>query len=337
MRRLALLLTLATFAGFGCDDGDDPAPDMGPAEETFGVAFDATDEGAFLSVWGPREDEIWAVGGQPDAGVVWRFDGADWSAVTHPAGPLLNWVHGAGDVRWIVGNEGRALRRVGEGDFEVVDTGIDAPLWGVFAVSADEAWAVGGEAVDDGNPPDPVLARYQNGAWSRVDLPAVDRDFRALFKVWGSGPNDVYAVGSKGVILHWDGAAWAQQGSGTGEDLISVFGLGSGVGGEVAIVGGRGNGVLARKTADGWDTQVLAGNPGFNGIWMAADGTAWIAGNRGSVVSVAPGTFEVTRHRSDTREVLHGMWGLANGHRVAVGGSLDTAPPYIGVVLETGR
>lgn len=334
MRPLVLLIfALALTASLGCDDADDPTPDMGPVEETFDVAFDATDEGAFLSVWGPTADEIWAVGGQPDSGVIWRFDGTDWAAAAPPAGPLLNWVHGAGDVRWFVGNEGRALRRGATGLFEEIDTGIDAPLWGVFAVSPDEAWAVGGEAVDDGNPDDPVLARYQNGAWARVELPEIDRDFRALFKVWGTGPNDVYAVGSKGVILHWDGVVWTQEGSGTGEDLISLFG----VGGDVAIVGGRGNGVLARKTAGGWDTQVIIGNPGFNGIWMQADGTAWIAGNRGSLVSIAPGTFEATRHRSNTREVLHGIWGLASGHRIAVGGSLDSAPPYIGVVLETGR
>lgn len=333
--RLLVLLMLSLAVGWGCDDADEPTPDMGPVTETFDVAFDATDTGALLSVWGPSADELWAVGGQPDAGVIWRFDGSEWAVAASPDGPLLNWVHGAGDVRWFVGNGGRALRRVGAGeaDFEVVDTGIDAPLWGVFAVSPTEAWAVGGEAVDDGNPADPVLARYLNGAWSRVELPPVDRDFRALFKVWGSGPDDVYAVGSKGVILHWDGAAWTQQGSGTGEDLISVFGVGD----DVAVVGGRGNGVLARKTAGGWDSQVIVGNPGFNGIWMQADGTAWVAGNRGSLVSIAPDTFEATRHRTNTREVLHGIWGLANGHRVAVGGSLDSAPPYIGVAVETGR
>lgn len=326
------LLSLLGLAVTGCDDAPDDA-DMGPVEETWSVAFDATDDGALLSVWGPSDDRLWAVGGQPETGVVWQYADGAWAKAAPPEGPLINWVHGAGDVEWFVGDGGRALRRVGGGDWETFETGTEAPLWGVFAVSADEAWAVGGQAIDDGNPPDPVITHYKDGAWTRVAVPAVDRDFRALFKVWGRAADDVWAVGAKGVILHWDGAAWSQQGSGTGEDLISLFGVGD----AVAIVGGRSNGVLSRLTADGWDTRVLAGNPGFNGIWMQPDGTAWVAGNRGLLLSIPPDSYEPTRHRSDTREVLHGIWGTPSGHRLAVGGSLDTSPPWIGIALEAGR
>jgi len=42
--------------------------------------------------------------------------------------------------------------------------------------------------------------------------------------VWCSGPNDVYASGFDGVLLHYDGKAWAPVQSGTGESL-SVFGF----------------------------------------------------------------------------------------------------------------
>lgn len=326
--RIVIALLFAALLG-GCDDDPaPPPPDMGP--ETFSVAFDATELGALLSVWGPTDNEIWAVGGQPDAGVIWRFDGSAWRDANPPAGTLFNWVHGAGDVRWFVGNAGRIVRKTGAGDFEALPAITAEPLWGVFAVSPDEAWAVGGEAIDDGTPAEPVILHWINGAWSLMPLPAIDRDFRALFKVWGTGPDDVYAVGAKGVILHWDGSAWTQQASGTGQDLISLFG----VDGDIAIVGGRGNGVLARQTDAGWDTQTLAGNPGFNGIWMAPDGTAWIAGNRGSLLSVAPGSFDATRHRSGTPEVLHGMWGTPAGRRIAVGGSLDSGAPWIGVAVE---
>lgn len=330
-RRWSIVLLLTAFF-IACDDGEDPPPeeDMGPVQETFAVAFDATDLGALLSVWGPTDDEVWAVGGQPEDGVIWRFDGTAWQDAQAPAGPLFNWVHGAGDVRWFVGNGGRIVRKTGAGDFEDMPSPTQEPLWGVFAVSADEAWAVGGEAIDDGTPDEPVIVRWKDGNWAQFPLPEIDRDFRALFKVWGTGPDDVYAVGAKGVILHWNGSAWAQQGSGTGEDLISLFGVGD----DIAIVGGRGNGILARKTVDGWDAQTLAGNPGFNGIWMAPDGTSWIAGNRGSLLSVPAGSFEPIRHRSGTQEVLHGMWGTPAGRRIAVGGSLDSGAPWIGVAVE---
>jgi hypothetical protein len=36
-----------------------------------------------------------------------------------------------------------------------------------------------------------------------------------LMSVWGTSSNDVYAVGSNGTILHYDGTAWSQMASGT--------------------------------------------------------------------------------------------------------------------------
>src|SRR6185437_132473 len=53
--------------------------------------------------------------------------------------------------------------------------------------------------------------------------PTAGKHFRA---VWGSGPADVWAVGDKGVILHFDGKAWADSPSGTDQSLTSVTGTG---------------------------------------------------------------------------------------------------------------
>ncbi len=45
-----------------------------------------------------------------------------------------------------------------------------------------------------------------------------------LRSVWGSGPNDVWAVGDKGTVMHFDGHSWTRSPSGTEEDLTSVTG-----------------------------------------------------------------------------------------------------------------
>lgn len=331
MVRLCLLVC---FLLAGCDDAPvNPEADQGVTPEVWGQAFDATAEGAFLSVFGPGPDDIWTVGGQPEQGAVWHFDGTTWAAADPPDGPLFNWVHGAGDRLWMVGNGGRILTRMGDG-FAAVDSPVTAPLWGVWAASADEAWAVGGEARDDGQPADPVLLHFSGGQWTRQELPPIDRSFRAIFKVFGLAANDVYAVGAKGVILHWDGQAWAQQASGTGEDLISLWGNRTD---DLVIVGGRGNGVLARLIDGAWHAEVVTGQPGFNGVFVQADGTAFVAGGRGLLLRVAAGAFVGERRNSGTREVLHGIWGTSAGHRIAVGGSLDTSPPWVGVALESGR
>src|SRR5712691_11267786 len=45
-------------------------------------------------------------------------------------------------------------------------------------------------------------------AWSTVNSPTTD----GLFGIWGSGRDDVWAVGgsfSNGRIVHWDGSSWS--------------------------------------------------------------------------------------------------------------------------------
>lgn len=50
--------------------------------------------------------------------------------------------------------------------------------------------------------------------------------FHALVAVWGSGPNDVWAVGSGGTAVHWDGATWTATATNVKETLSAVWGFG---------------------------------------------------------------------------------------------------------------
>jgi hypothetical protein len=43
--------------------------------------------------------------------------------------------------------------------------------------------------------------------------------------VWGSGPNDVWAVDQGGGILHWNGTAWSPSSSGA-SSLSAIWGSG---------------------------------------------------------------------------------------------------------------
>jgi hypothetical protein len=44
-----------------------------------------------------------------------------------------------------------------------------------------------------------------------------------ILGVWGKSAADVYAVGTGGIILHYDGKAWSPMTSGTTNDLYSVW------------------------------------------------------------------------------------------------------------------
>lgn len=322
---LALALTTSALL-LAC-----PGPEPEPEWET-SLDLDA-DVGALLSIWGSTPSQVYAVGGNPDAGVIYRFDGAEWAPESlPPETPLLNWIDGqSGDV-WVVGNEGVALRQTADG-WERLDTGLDVPLWGVWGAKPDDLWAVGGDAGATGDPPPtPVIAHFDGAAWSEVPMPALDRPSRALFKVWGTSSDHVFAIGQGGIILYYDGVAWTQVPSGTTKDLISLWGTSPD---EIVAVGGRSNGVIARWDGAEWTTSVIGESPGLNGIWLSPAGEAWVCGVLGVTGMVSAGADTFTPE-TVTAYTLHASFGFDDGPNFAVGGTLDRSPPWQGVVMSRG-
>jgi hypothetical protein len=73
------------------------------------------------------------------------------------------------------------------------------------------------------NPEAGIDASVPELQWTRVPLRL---DGTSLFDIWGSSSTDVWAVGTAGTILHWDGKEWLPSVSGTSEALLSVWGSG---------------------------------------------------------------------------------------------------------------
>jgi hypothetical protein len=110
----------------------------------------------------------------------------------------------------------------------------------ITAVTTDGAgttWAVGEQWA--GNDSYPVAFRHVAGVWSRSPLPAGTTEIKAI---WARGLSDAWIVGTKGLILHFDGRAWNREASGTDETLVAVHGAGR----FVWVVGQRGT-FLRRK------------------------------------------------------------------------------------------
>ncbi len=322
------------------EGGDPSGSTTDDADHGYGAWLPALelgeDQGALLSVWGDGPDDVWTVGGQVEAvgdagvGLLMHSDGTAWTQDSLPDGtPLLNWVHGAEGETWAVGNAGATLRLQGE-TFATVPSPTDVPLWGVFVVASADVWAVGGDAFDfEGTG---VILHWDGTAWTDVPMPPLDRSSTALFKVWAAASDDVWAVGDAGVIVHYDGTAWTQIPSGTDNDLISLWGTGPD---DVVAVGGRSTATVARWDGASWTSSDIAQIPGLNGIWMDRDGIASLVGNRGSAALLLEGTDQLNADPTTAElHVLHAVYGFSDGRRIAVGGSLDRSPPYVGVIVE---
>lgn len=326
MKELSLLLAAALAALPGCGpDTDPPAP-----ETTWKQAFDASSVGWLLDVAGPPGGDLLAVGGSPDAGLIYRGGGTSWAPESLPAVPLLNWAHGfsASDIT-VVGNGGTVIHHDGS-SWTVQETPTDAPLWGVWGASPDDLWAVGGTGQSGDLP---VLIHYDGSSWSTATIPTLQKaKVQAFFKVWGTDANNVYVVGQRGVVLHHDGSAWTEELVGASDDLISIWGTGPD---QVVAVGGRGNGIVSRFDGASWHTKSLAPMPGLNGVFLRTPEVIHVVGILGTIARLDGASLELLDEaKADTKLDLHSVFGDAQGRLTAVGGSLaSTKPPYQGIAL----
>jgi hypothetical protein len=142
----------------------------------------------------------------------------------------------------------------------------------------------------------------------------------ALRAVHGSGPNDVWAVGDRGTILHFDGAAWSPVPSGVLDRLTGVWAASP----SEAWISGT-NGALLR-----WDGAVWApaGQPSTLTTadavtgWVdtaggAARSTVWFA-NGSSPAKVTGGTWSRDPAASPSFGIL-ALWADATGGLWAAG------------------
>jgi hypothetical protein len=102
-----------------------------------------------------------------------------------------------------------------------IDDGPNVPFNSIFAASAEEAWAVGGESI----------AEWNGSQWKLVPGATLGSSIAPdLRGVSGSGPDDVWAVGEKqdpandgALIEHWNGTSWTAAAPATGEPAGSAL------------------------------------------------------------------------------------------------------------------
>ena len=98
--------------------------------------------------------------------------------------------------------------------------------------------------------------------------------------VWGGASNDVWAVGTAGWIIHWNGKKWANTRSGTNQSLTGIWG--SGPKDVWAITGRSSLGSIFHWDGSAWSTTVSTDDmPGtLTGIWGNGPKDVWAVGDR---------------------------------------------------------
>ena len=150
----------------------------------FGTGFNAID--------GFDDSEIYAGGTN---GELWSYDGKTWHPIDSPVNVHLHSLCCAADGNvYVGGREGLLLR--GRHDYwEVVDIGIDSPIWDVHAFGDDVYLIANGE-----------IYRYVHGATSPVELVLPKGEFLKL----SSADSTLWAFGRK-KIVRFDGSAWSER------------------------------------------------------------------------------------------------------------------------------
>jgi hypothetical protein len=329
---------VVTLALWGCKKDETGAPPV----TTESLAFEqlAADlPGALLSVQGAGGDDLWVVGAMNETlqGTVLQADGqGGWTRHLTGAAYDLWWVQSFGPDSAFVGGAGATVMEWDGSTWTRHRTpGLaNQTIYGVWGSSASDLYAVGGFAGRYG-----FIWHYDGSSWSDVGLPdeiPLDGagELPSLFKVWGSGPDDVWVVGDNGTVLRFDGSAWTVVPSPTDELLFTVAGRGD----QVLIVGAEG------AVLDEDLEQVgPVGAPLLQGVTVDPDGVAWIAGQDGATfrgVRSADGTYawdSVSLGLGGLPQSFHGVHADDGGQLWLVGGTVLESALDAGVLVHGGE
>lgn len=252
-----------------------------------------------MNIWGTSPSNIWigtaAVGTTPSS--FWNSsDAENWN--NYPSNSALNffsgiWGYNSNDI-WAVGNntygstfvhwEGNAWREVTSGTSNQLFS-----IWGSAPSTSENAiWAVGEYGTD---------LKWQDGHWVSA-IPASSA-IENLLDAWGSGPNDIWAVGQGGII-HWNGIQWSSVLANT--SLNGIWGI------DASHVWAAGaNGTILSWDGLNWNSIVTGTTNYLYDVWAFATNNVWVVGGGGMTLHYDGSKW--TQISAGTPDDLVGVWG----------------------------
>ncbi len=160
---------------------------------------------------------------------------------------------------------------------------LDGTLLSVWGSSEKDIWAVGGPRGNAGF--GSLAVRFDGASWRR----APTTGDTTYWWVNGTGPGDVWLVGEKGRITHWDGASLKDLESGTTATLFGVVAFSPSdawaVGGTPEGKTGAPNDVLLRWDGRSWSPVALPRTQGrtFFKVWGQSSEDLYVVGEVATV------------------------------------------------------
>jgi hypothetical protein len=155
-------------------------------------------------------------------------------------------------------------------------------LLSVSAASTSSVWAVGA-AVGNGSVTDtqgPLVAYYNGISWT------IDRTLptsQYLRAVYAAAPNNVWAVGDAGAIIHFDGTDWSSSTSGVTQPLYAITGSGS-----TLWAAGAGGVILKKVGAGAWTVEQSGTTRTINALHATSATDVWAGGDQGLLLHFKP-------------------------------------------------
>jgi hypothetical protein len=246
----------------------------------------------FQSIWGAARNQIWTLA--RNEVVFWN--GARWADQYFDDERIFTRLRGSGpgDI-WAAGRDEGApalLRWDGTRWWEDFCARFTGTMTDAWADGRGEVWAVA-EGYPAGLAKNGALFRRESRDWRLVSV--VEAPLRS---VWGSSAADVWVVGERGAIHHWNGKALKASPSPTQATLKRLWGTGPS---DIWAVGDRGT--VVRWNGSNWSVLPLPAGAGdaLEDVSGTDSKDVWIVGEGGVVlrwngvalskVAVDPGPF----------------------------------------------
>ncbi len=322
-RFIGASVILSVFTGCPGGDKDDSAT---PASSWQIVAQDLPN--GLMSVQGTSASNVWIVGA---GGTAFHYDGTTLATVNTETTEDLWWVQPTSPGAVFVGSGGGIREHSSmTGETSVIPGPAAGTFFGVWGPDDGDLWAVGGDTYGQ---EDPMIWRGTGGSWAPSTTgPAGIGAPEMFYKVHGTAADDLWVVGTAGIIQHYDGAAWTDYDCGGDGVIFTVHSGGT----FPVAVGGAGQALVCNYDAasDSWVNMSPAFLPTINGVTGRGD-TLIGVGQQGTVIRWS-GTDWVADEERPTTVVLHGVWIDDEGGIWAVGGNLNSSPITAGVILYDG-